>query len=233
LLRPHASTASVVVAVLLALLGFAAVTQVRATESDTAYEGARRQDLVLLIDSLDAATQRAQADLADLQRTRRSLQADTSAQRAVLRQSRQQLRVLGILAGTEPVDGPGVRITIKDPSSAIGAATLLNAVEELRDAGAEALELNDTVRVVAQTALVDTNRGLVVGGTPVQPPYVLEAIGAPHTLSEAVIFPGGLDDEVSALGGTASVARVARLQIESLHTPQPPQYAAPTPAGAQ
>jgi uncharacterized protein YlxW (UPF0749 family) len=95
LLRPHASTASVVVAVLLALLGFAAVTQVRATESDTAYEGARRQDLVLLIDSLDAATQRAQADLADLQRTRRSLQADTSAQRAVLRQSRQQLRVQG------------------------------------------------------------------------------------------------------------------------------------------
>jgi len=137
------------------------------------------------------------------------------------------------LAGTEPVHGPGVRITIRDPSSAIGAATLLNAVEELRDAGAEALEFNDSVRVVAQTALVDTNRGVVIGGTSVQPPYVLEAIGAPHTLSEAVVFRGGLGDEVSALGGTASVGEADHLRIDSLHTPQPPQYAAPTPAGAQ
>jgi uncharacterized protein YlxW (UPF0749 family) len=230
-LRPRATSTQLVVAVLLALVGFAAVTQVRATESDTAFEGARRQDLILLLDSLDAATQRTQTELADLERTRRSLQDHTSAQLTALRQARQQLRTLGILAGTEPVSGPGIRIEIRDPSHTIVASTLLNAVEELRDAGAEAMEFNDVVRVVAQTALVDTDRGLVIGGRFVQQPYVLEAIGAPHTLSEAVVFPGGLADEVAALGGSVDVAEVDALRIDSLHAPRQPQYAAPTPAG--
>jgi uncharacterized protein YlxW (UPF0749 family) len=231
LLSPRASRAQIVVALLLALLGFAAVTQVRATQSDGAYAGARRQDLVLLLDSLDAATSRTQAQIAELERTRESLLSDSSAQRVALAQAREQLAALGILAGTKPAVGPGVRITIADPSDAIGASTLLNAIQELRDAGAEAVEVNDAVRVVASTALVDTVRGLVVDDTTLRPPYILDAIGASHTLSEAVVFPGGLADEVEALGGSVRVTEVAELRIDSLHSLETPQYASPTSPG--
>ncbi|HLL07264.1 MAG TPA: DUF881 domain-containing protein [Nocardioidaceae bacterium] len=231
LLAPRASVTRLVVALLLAALGFAAVTQVRATSSDSAYAGARRQDLVLLLDSLDAATARTQAEIAELERSRQTLQNDSSGQRAALAQAREQLAALAILTGTVPAVGPGISITISDPTDAIGASTLLNAIEELRNAGAEAIELNGAVRVVASTALVDTPRGLVVGGRLVQPPYVLAAIGAPHTLSEAVVFPGGLTDEVAALGGSARVSEVDELRIDSLHALQPPQYASPTSAG--
>lgn len=230
-LAPRLSRAQLILGVLLGVVGFGAVTQVHATDTDTAYSGARRQDLVLLLDSLESAAQRASAQIAELQQTRRALVTSTSREQAAVARARTELEVLGILAGTLPATGPGVRITIHDPSGAIGSATLLNAIEELRDAGAEAVEINDTVRVVARTALTDTANGIAVDGMGLQPPYLIEAIGSPRTLSEAVIFPGGLRDEARALGGTVQIQPGQELDIASLHTPKPPQYASPSPGG--
>ena len=230
-LAPRVSRAQVVLGVLLAGVGFAAAVQVHATRSDTAYAGARRQDLVLLLDSLESAAQRATAEIAELERTKRALVTNTNRAQAAVAQAREELQVLGVLAGTLPATGPGVHITIRDPNGAIASSTLLNALEELRDAGAEALEINDTVRVVAETALVDTATGMAAGGVALEPPYVVEAIGSPQTLSQAVVFPGGLRDEVTALGGTVQVRTDPDLDIASLHTPKPPQYASPAPDG--
>ena len=67
--------------------------------------------------------------------------------------------MLGILAGTVPATGPGVTITIDDPDGAVTRPTLLDGVEELRDAGAEAIEINDSVRVVASTSFTDGDGG--------------------------------------------------------------------------
>ncbi|MDP9444896.1 MAG: DUF881 domain-containing protein [Actinomycetota bacterium] len=97
----------------------------------------------------------------------------------------------------------------------------------MRDAGAEAIELNDRVRVVAQTAFRDVPGGVHVDGTVLRPPYVVEVIGDPHTLREAMVFPGGVQDEVEQLQGTATVARRAAVRITSLHRYASPQYARP------
>jgi uncharacterized protein YlxW (UPF0749 family) len=220
----HVSRSQLVVGVLLATLGFAAAVQVRATHSDSDYAGARRQDLVLLLSSVESAAQRTQTEIDNLERTRRALEHSSHRTQTAVLQAKRELQVLAVLAGTVPVVGPGVRITIDDPSGSIGAASLLNALEELRDAGAEAIEVS-SVRVVAQTALVDTAGGVRVGGTVVRPPYVIEAIGAAHTLAEAVVFPGGLQAEVKALGGSVAVQEEGSLRIDSLHRPQPAQYA--------
>ena len=56
-------------------------------------------------------------------------------------------------AAPESAVGPGIRVTVNDPSGGVGSNHLINGIQELRDAGAEVIELNDTVRVVAQTAL--------------------------------------------------------------------------------
>ena len=83
----------------------------------------------------------------------------------------------------------------------MGSNQLLNGLEELRDAGAEAIEINDKVRVVAQTSLKDTGGGVLVDGTLLKSPYVIEAIGDPHT-------PGhrpGLQGRVHRRGAAASV----------------------------
>ena len=133
-----------------------------------------------------------------LQRTRDALRSDTRSRRTALERAQQQATTLGILAGTVPVVGPGVRVTVTDDKGGVGSNQLLEGLEELRDAGAEAIELNDKVRVVAQTSLKDTRGGSLVDGTLLKSPFVIEAIGNAPSLATALDFKGGFTDEVRA-----------------------------------
>ncbi|MGI8577359.1 MAG: DUF881 domain-containing protein [Nocardioidaceae bacterium] len=219
--------AQVLVALLLAALGFAAAVQIRLTHSNNDFAGQRREDLVVLLDSLSSATDRAQSQLSDLEQTRRQLQSSSASRTAAIAEERKHIQVLQILAGTLPAAGPGVTISITDPDGTITAAVLLNGIEELRDAGAEAIQINGSVRVVASTAVTDAGGPIVAGGVKLSPPYVVEAIGSSHTLSEAVVFPGGLADEVKSLGGTVTVHEAADVDVTALHKVTPPEYSHP------
>ena len=59
------------------------------------------------------------------------------------------------------------------------------------DAGVEAIEINDRVRVIAQTSFEDDPAGVRVDGVVLKAPYVIDAIGSPSTLSGALSFDGG------------------------------------------
>jgi uncharacterized protein YlxW (UPF0749 family) len=227
-LRPRISRAQAVIGVLLAIVGFLAIVQIRSEESAGGeLAGARREDLLQLLDSLDAAGTRVRAEIQDLEQRRRDLQSSANSRRTAITEAREQVEVLGLLAGTLPAHGPGIVIRIEDPQRAIGTSTLLNAMEELRDAGAEAIEINNSVRVVAQSALVDAEGGVQVDGTPIRPPYVVEAIGDAHTLREAMLFPGGLQDEVEQLQGTVAISSSPAIRIASLYSHPAPEFASP------
>lgn len=226
-LRTPYSRGQVIVAVLLALLGFAAVVQVRANDQDENFTGARQGDLIGLINTLSLATDRAENEIADLRRTRDSLRDDTEATRTAVNLARQRAQVLGILAGTEPAIGPGVRITVEARPGDIGTDQILNGLQELRDSGAEAIEVNDTVRVVAETAITDSPSGLSVGGVVLEPPYVIDAIGAPTTLADALTFPGGFIVEVQQVGGRVTVEESENIEIASTREVPEARYAEP------
>lgn len=227
-LTTRASRAQVVVAVLLCVLGVAATTQIRLTRSTNDFAGQRREDLVDLLDSLSSATDRARSQLDQLEQTRNELQSSTQRRSAVIEEGQTRLEVLGILNGTVAATGPGVVVTIEDPGGSVTAATVLNGVEELRDAGAEAIEINNVVRVVASTSFVSGDGEILVDGVTVRPPYVIDAIGASHTLGTAVVFRGGLSDDVAREGGAASVREADRVDVTALHELQQPEYAQPT-----
>ena len=70
----------------------------------------------------------------------------------------QQVEVLSILAGTVPVPGPGVTIAIEEGSGEVRVGPFLDMVQALRTAGAEAMQINDEVRVVAQTSFEAARR---------------------------------------------------------------------------
>ena len=185
--------------------GFAAVTQVKANQQDDQYVGARQGDLIQYINNLSLASQRAESEIARLQRTRDALRSDTRARRTALERAQQQANTLGILAGTVPVVGPGVRVTVTDDKGGVGSNQLLEGLEELRDAGAEAIELNDKVRVVAQTSLKDTAEGVLVDGTLLTSPFVIEAIGNAPTPGHRAGLQGRLHRRGAS--GRASTAR--------------------------
>ena len=117
---------------------------------------------------------------------------------------------------------------IDDPKRQVSAALLLDAVEELRDAGAEAMVVNGTARVVAQTYFLDTPDGISVGGHALEPPYTLEAIGDPRTMDEAMRFRGGLVDRVESRDARVKVSRVGLVTITALADVKTAEYAQPT-----
>jgi uncharacterized protein YlxW (UPF0749 family) len=219
-----------VVAGLLAVLGFAAVVQVQANNTDAAYVGARQDELIALINSLSLASQRTENEISDLVSTRNSLLNDTQARQTALEQARQQAEQYGILAGSLPAVGPGIRVEITDGSGAVGSNNLINGIQELRDAGAEAIQLNGTVRVVAQTALRDgPNGGVIADGERITAPYVIEAIGSPHDLATALDIARGFTDEVERAGGKVSITEADKVEVGSIAEPAPAEYAEPAP----
>jgi uncharacterized protein YlxW (UPF0749 family) len=220
------------VAVLLAILGFAAVVQVQANQRGADYDGMREEDLVQLLNSLSAAAQRAENEIAELEQTRSSLRSDTDNRAAVLAQAREQAALLGLLAGTLPASGPGIVVRVEDPQRAVGINLILDGLQELRNAGAEVIELNDSVRVVAQTHLEDGDEGILVDGRLVLPPYTIEAIGEPQTLEQSLSFTGGFVEDVEGppVSGRVTVEHQESVEIASLAEPREPEYADPAPS---
>ena len=101
-------------------------------------------------------------------------------------------------------------------------------MQELRDAGAEAIQVGD-VRVVANTWFADTDQGISVSGTEVRPPYVIKAIGDANTLAGAMEIPGGVTATVRRAGGDTDVQIEDEVEVDALLTPTSPQYARPVP----
>jgi uncharacterized protein YlxW (UPF0749 family) len=229
----HPGKGQLIAAVILLLVGMAGVMQIRINTSDSGYRTARREDLIQLLDGLGAESRRLESEIADLERTRTSLQSGADSRSLARTEAEKRIQELSILAGTVPAQGSGIRMRIADPAGKVDAEVLLNAVEELRDAGAEVIEINNSVRVVATTWFGQDNQGgLLVDGTPVARPIIIEAIGDPHSLQEAAFFRGGIVSEITGprIGGQVQVDPVGSLTIDSLHAATENQYARPASA---
>jgi uncharacterized protein YlxW (UPF0749 family) len=225
LLRP--SIPQLVVALLIGGLAFAITVQVRDDETDD-YAGVRGDDLVELLKSLDTANERLSSQIEELTATRNDLLSSTKLSAQAKEQAKKRAEELAILAGTSGATGPGIEVVIDDPDKEIDASALLDAVEELRDSGAEAIVVNGTARVVAQTYFLDDDEGIRIDGREIKRPFRIEAIGDASTLAGAVRFPGGLVDRVSNRGGDATVTERDTITITALADIKTPEYARPT-----
>jgi uncharacterized protein YlxW (UPF0749 family) len=217
----------VVVALLLALVGFAGVTQVRSNDVDDTFAGLREQDLIDILNGLAGTTQRAESDIERLERTRDDLLSDTNQREAALEQAQSEANTLSILAGLVPVTGPGIRVTITEKTDQVKLDTMLDTIQELRTSDAEAMQINGQVRVVAQTSFEDAEGGFLVDGTLVEPPYVIDAIGEPDALDEALSFGLGPGFQIKEDGGEMQVDQLRSLDIESVVDPSAPDFASP------
>lgn len=217
----------VLAAVLIGGLAFAITAQIGQDDA-TDYSSVRGVELVELLKSIDAANERLGTQIDDLTRTRNELLTSSRRSEDAEAQARKRSEQLAILAGSAGATGPGVAVTIEDPDESVSASQLLDAVQELRDAGAEAIVVNGTARVVAQTYFLDEQGAVRVGGTEVKRPFVIEAIGDPETMAEAVRFRGGLIDRVENVGGKAIVEERDKVTITALADVKGPEYARPT-----
>jgi uncharacterized protein YlxW (UPF0749 family) len=212
------------------LLGVAIATQVRQTNSGDSLDTARPADLLVLLDSLRQREATLNTEVAELQSTLTALQASGSSDQAAIQNAQARLAALSILIGTVGATGPGVTVRIEDPGPGVAPQAMLDVLDELRAAGAEAIQIGDgqqVVRAGVDTWIVGAPGTLTVDGKTLMPPYSVLAIGDPPTLAAAMNIPGGAVDSVKRVGGTMSVQQGDKVDITALRQPKPRQYAQP------
>jgi uncharacterized protein YlxW (UPF0749 family) len=226
------SRRQVVVAVLLAVLGFGFVVQVRDTAANDTYAGLRESDLIQVLDGLTGTAERARREVDRLDARREELRDESQARSAALDEAEQRVRTLNIIAGLVPVSGPGLRVTITESTSRVEVGSLLDTVQELRTAGAEAMEFNDSIRLGADSSFEDAVGGIELDGRLLESPYVLDVIGDPHILRTALTFSSGPVDTLQTYdGATVQIEDVETVEITSVRDATRPEYAEPGTGG--
>jgi uncharacterized protein YlxW (UPF0749 family) len=224
LTRPHRS--QLVVGVLLAVLGFAFIVQVRDYDRDDPYAGLREGELIRVLDGLTGTAERARREAERLEATRDDLRSENLAREAALAEAEQRARNLSILAGLVPVEGPGLRVTITETEGRVSVSSLLDMVQELRTANAEAMELNDSFRLTAQSSFQNAVGGIEVDDNLLEPPYVLDVIGDPYVLEGALTFASGPVESLEELdGATVTIEQLDNVEIRSVQEASRPVHA--------
>ena len=224
---PRATRANVLGMVLAGALGFAIIAQVHQTSLE-GLENLREDELVRIFAGVDQNGDKLADEIRGLQSSLELLESQSTNDAEAQRAARERLESLGILAGTVKATGPGLVLTISDPDNKVDAPIILDTVQELRAAGAEAIQVGDQ-RVVADTWFSDTEQGLSVSGKEVRPPYVITAIGDGNTLAGAMDIPGGVTATIRRVGGDTDVQIEDEVDVDALLSLTSPQYARPVP----
>jgi uncharacterized protein YlxW (UPF0749 family) len=175
--------------VTLLCLGLGALLVVQLRTENAARQAARSEGWEFVVADLVDSNSRLRQEIKTLETQLTGLQ-DVEGGAVVLQSLVDEVNRLRITNGLIEVSGPGVEVLIDGPISVLDLHDLIN---ELRNAGAEALALNEK-RLVAWSAISTDGEHVTVEGRPVQPPYRLQAIGDVHTLEVAMTRPGGLVD---------------------------------------
>ncbi|MFE5734470.1 DUF881 domain-containing protein [Streptomyces sp. NPDC056528] len=221
---PRVTRAQLVVALLLFGLGLGLAIQVSSTSDNSALRGARQEDLVRILDELDDRTQRLEDEKTRLEKQRSELESSSDQAEEARKQTQEKERQLGILAGTVAAEGPGITLSVGDPTGSVESDMLLDAIQELRAAGAEAIQVNG-VRVVADSYFTGSGDDMRIDGTKVTAPYVFKVIGKPEDLEPALNIPGGVVQTLEKEQATATVERAAKIVVDALRPAKRPDYA--------
>ena len=229
-LRFRASRGQILAGVLCAVLGFALVVQVR-QNNEASLSGLSQADLVRILDETTSRGDALATEVNDLRSERDQLVSGSDKRQAALDALRRSAETQGILTGRLPAEGPGVVVTLTEPNGQIKPATMLNMLEELRNAGAEAIDLNGH-RITASSAFAGIPGAVTIDGAELATPYVWTAIGEPDTIATALQIPGGALATVRSNGGEGDLRRGTKLEIRSVRALGEPQFATPVPPAA-
>jgi uncharacterized protein YlxW (UPF0749 family) len=218
--------AAALIGVLTLLLGFAFAVQVRNVGNDQLLAGAREEDLVRILDDLNAREERLREQISDQRSALQQLSSSDSQSATALEEARKRAEAIGILNGTIPAQGPGLTMSVRDPDDAVRVADILDAIQELRGAGAETMQI-DGVRVGVSTAVTGNPGSLMIDGRPITTPYEFVVIGSPQNMETAMNIPGGVVPRFTSRGASVDIVQSDEVVVDALRPLDTPQYASP------
>ncbi len=136
----------------------------------------------------------------------------------------EELQESNLLVGKTDVYGEGVTVTLNNGDMGVQAYDLIDLVNELRYAGAEAISING-IRVLPMTYIVDMGEYtyIMVDLQRLEAPYVVKAIGDKEELTRVLNLDGsGFVDR--AVGIKVSVTAENRVEIPKYNGELDVQY---------
>ena len=139
----------------------------------------------------------------------------------------EELKLLNALIGTIDVTGDGVIITIADNTNVtnqtisiyddisnylIHDSDLIRLVNELKNAGAEAISINEE-RIINSTSITCDGNVVLINGNKISSPFTIKAIGSQATILGALQRTGGLLEEFYEFGLVASIEQQSNITI--------------------
>lgn len=186
---------------------------IRGQAQGSPLQGARNEDLVQVLDDLTNRRDRLEVEARRLEVAQERILAGSQGQALV--EAQRRVTGLEILSGATPVSGAGVTLTITAGQRGLAPALVLDMIQELRDAGAEAIAVGG-VRMVASSWVGSEGDTIVISGSQVAEPLVVIAVGEPQTIATALQIPGGVAETIRAGGGSITIDREDRVQVPAL-----------------
>lgn len=204
------------------IIGLLLVGQLRSQARPIELSNLSAQELAELIETLNASNielndglDELRAQIRDYESAAVQGQSDSAISEEVL---------LGISAhgGLAGVEGQGIRITAEGSFDPIAVNDLIH---ELRNAGAEAIAVDD-IRITARSVAVLGTSAIEIDGVPIGPSFEIRAIGSPDGLQAAIERPGG----ILSLYEQSIDARFSVSQLDRLVLPPTDRDLAPAAA---
>ncbi len=134
---------------------------------------------------------------------------------------KEELDQARILAGIEDVEGPGITVVVDDLKFSekvnyplISYSMLLELLNELNAAGAEAVSINEQ-------RIISTSEIRQIGGIHINintvsfaPPFVFKAIGDPKTLEAALRLREGIAEKLENSGVAVTITQEQLIKIQ-------------------
>jgi uncharacterized protein YlxW (UPF0749 family) len=177
-------------AVIALFLGFAAVTQVQSQEVfSRSLNLETPSSLTTLIANLSETNNELRNEIFDLRRDVSDAQNSIASGTGTLSETQRQIAQLRVFSAQSAVSGPGIAIRI---DGGFDERALSDLVNELRNAGAEAISVNE-VRVSPKSYFTGTaDRAIAVDERPLRGPWTVRAIGAADVIYVAMTRTGGI-----------------------------------------
>ncbi len=206
----RSTVAQVTIAFIALVVGIALVAQFRSQARPTELTTLPVAELSTRIQTLSEGNAQLRAALAEQRDLLEEYETAGAEGFSALDVSREELRRIRGYSGQAAVEGQGIIVRV---SGSLDAIALNDLINELRNAGAEALAVDGT-RVTGSTVVVQGARALEIDGAPVDRSFTLVAVGDPDGLVAALQRPGGIVTQLEQfVSATITVSPAATVHV--------------------
>ncbi len=194
------------------------MSSANSTVSQTLSDNELRDEVLRMKERYDNAY----ADLENAQKELEKVRQEATQDNGTAEAKEQELKENNMLLGNTDVTGEGVEVFLEDATTTdnnlnaslqiIHFDDLQWVINELRNAGAEAIEVNGQ-RIINTTAITCEGNIIKVNGEKIGSPFTIKAIGSQNLLYGALERAGSWLDEIRNAGNTAEVKKLDNITI--------------------